>query len=220
MTKRQSIGCVLVALLLFIPAIALSQNAVQTGTLIVNGQSAGVPVIQMNGRSYVELEGLARAVNGSLSFHGSRTTLTLPGASATPPPASHAGFSKAFLRAGIEQMATIREWHSALATAIQSGIPVTADWLGAYRAQATTNLNLASLAASTDSDHSGYQLLSTEFQNMGSLSDKYIAKRANLDFVAPDALQNDDLNQRIVACGHSLASIAASGQFVDDGSCH
>jgi hypothetical protein len=82
------------------------------------------------------------------------------------------------------------------------------------------NLRLASVAVSTDSDRSALQLLNNEFQNMAKLTDKYVAARANMNYVSPDALQNDDLNQRIVNCGHSLASMAASGQFVDDGSCH
>ena len=97
---------------------------------------------------------------------------------------------------------------------------MTAGLLAPYRAQSTTNLRLASAAISTASDRGAYQLLSNEFQNMGQLSDKYVAKRANMTFISPDALQNDDLNQRFVACGHSLGAMAASGQFVDDGSCN
>ncbi len=48
------------------------------------------------------------------------------------------------------------------------------------------------------------QLLTNEFQNMAKLADKYIAARTNMTYISPDALQNDDLNQRIVGCGHSL----------------
>jgi hypothetical protein len=62
--------------------------------------------------------------------------------------------------------------------------------------------------------------LSNEFQNMVKLTDKYLARRANMTFISPDALQNDDLNQRFLACGRSLGAMAASGQFVDDGSCN
>ena len=123
------------------------------------------------------------------------------------------------MTAGIEQAATLREWHTALASAIQNGYPVTAGMLAPYRAQATTNLRLASAAVSTDSDRSAYQLLSNLFQNMVKLTDKYVAARANMNYISPDALQNDGLNQRIVACGHALGAMAASGQFLDDGSC-
>jgi hypothetical protein len=238
MRIKHSFAWSLAALLLVVTGIALAQDANQSRTLIVNGQSAIVPVIQVNGRSYVDLEALARAANGSLSFSGNMIALTLPGSPANSPtnspantsttlapvpataPASNPGFSQAFLTAGIEQMSTLREWHAALAAAIQNGTPVDAGWLAPYRDQAATNLRLASVAIQTNSDRRAFQLLTNEFQNMAKLADRYIAKRANLSYISPDALQNDDLNQRIVACGHSLGAMAASGQFVDDGSCN
>ncbi len=234
MRIRQSYAGSLAALVLVVSGIVLAQDANQNRTLIVNGQSANVPVIQVNGRSYVDLEALARAANGSLSFSGNQIALSLPGSSANasttsapvPPaapataPVSNPGFSQAFLTAGIEQMSTVREWHTALAAAIQNGIPVAANWLAPYRNEAATNLRLASVAIQTNSDRKAFQLLTNEFQNMAKLADKYIAARASMTYIAPNALQNDDLNQRIVACGHSLGSMAASGQFVDDGSCN
>lgn len=233
MTWKASLVSLLTALLLTVPS-ALSQGASQKRTLIINGQSTQVPVIQVSGQSYVGLEALADAVHGSLSYSGRMVALSVPIGSATSIPSSTAaeapasaqnmpsnpGFSRGFLNAGIEQMSTLREWHTALATAIQNGIPLSAGLLAPYRAQATTNLRLASVAATTPSDRSGYQLLSNEFQNMAKLSDKYINKRANMSYIAPDALEKDDLNQRIIACGHSLGAMAASGQFMDDGSCN
>jgi hypothetical protein len=228
MRARGSNVWLLAALFLVTPGIVMSQDVNQNRILTVNGQLGNVPVIQVNGCSYVDLEALTRAANGSLSFAGDHIELTLPGAPASTAvkPAvasaqpSSPGFSKGFLKAGIEQMATIREWHTALAAAIQNGFPVAADWLAPYRAQARTNLRLASVAVSTDSDRSAFQLLSNEFQNMTKVTDKYVAARTNMKYISPDALQNDDLNQRIVACGHSLGAMAASGQFVDDGSCN
>jgi hypothetical protein len=233
MRARKSIACLLAALILVVSGIALSQNENQNRTLIINGQSTQVPVTQVNGHSYVDLEALADAVNGSLSFSGSQIALSVPIGPATatpatpaakpasaPAPAWNPGFSKGFLNAGIEEAATLREWHAALASAIQNGYPVTAGLLAPYRAQATTNLRLASAAVSTDSDRSAYQLLTNVFQNMGKLSDRYVAMRANMTFISPDALQNDGLNQRIMTCGRSLSAMAASGQFMDDGSCN
>jgi hypothetical protein len=234
MRIRQSFAWLLGAFLLVVSGIAVAQDANQNRTLIVNGQSANVPVIQVNGRSYVDLEALARAANGSLSFSGNMIALTLPGppanvnttspnttsaSASAAPPAANPGFSQAFLQAAIEQMSTVREWHTALAAAIQNGTPVAANWLLPYRNQAATNLRLASVAIQTNSDRRAFQLLTNEFQNMAKLADKYIAARANLTYISPNALQDDDLNQRIVTCGHSLGAMAASGQFVDDGSC-
>jgi hypothetical protein len=245
MRIRKSFASLLAALLVVACGIALAQNGSQNRTLIVvNGNSGNVPVIQVNGRSYVDLEALASAINGSLTYSGNEIALTLPSGSGNanmnantdtntntmqnsgpasgpaPAPPSNPGFSQGFLTAGIEQMSTVREWHSALASAIQNGTPIAAGWLAPYRAQAQTNLRLAQTAIQTNSDRKAFQLLTNEFQNMAKLADKYIAKRDNLSYISPNALQDDDLNQRIVACGRSLGAMAASGQFVDDGSCN
>jgi len=236
MIRKQFLTALPAAVLLVAPAIALSQGPAQKQTLIINGQTTQVLVIQLNGHPYVGLEGLADAVHGSLSYAGNMIALSVAVGSATPPSSAttsmgptaasssaaspNPGFSREFLNAGIEQMSTLREWHTALATAIQSGIPLSTGLLAPYRAQATTNLRLALVAATTPSDRSAYQLLSNEFENMAKLSDKYLKLRANLSYIAPDALENDALNQRIIACGHSLGSMAANGQFVDDGSCN
>jgi len=228
MRGRQLITLLLVAAFFVGCGGASAQDTSQNRTLIISGQPGNAPVIQVNGRSYVELEALARVSNASLSFAGNQIVLSFPGGTASTPAAvvaapvqvSNPGFSKSFLNAGIEEAATLREWHTALASAIQNGYPVTNDALTPYRAQATTNLRLASTAVSTDSDRKAYQLLSNEFQNMVKLTDKYLAARANLTYISPDALQNDSLNQRFVACGHSLGAMAASGQFADDGSCN
>jgi hypothetical protein len=238
MIRRKSILCLIAASFLFGPLIALSQDATQSQnasqdqsqnsnassnlTFVLNGQSnQPVPVMRTNGHSYVELEALAHAVQGTLSFRGNRVELTLPGAgTGASPSSSNPGFSRGFLRAAIEFMGTLREWRTALATAIQNSFPLATDWLGQYRMRASDSLRLAGVAASTDADRNAYQLLGNESQNMSQLSDKYLAQRANLTYIAQDALENDDLNQRIVACGHALGAMAGSGQFVDDPSCH
>ena len=234
MTGRTLTANLAAALFLFAPAIAIPQDAGQNRTLIINGQSSQASVIQVNGRSYVDLEALASAINGSLSSGGNQIALSVPtgnsayaaGAAAaatpapapTPAPASNPGFSKGFLNAGIEQMASVREWHAALAAAIQSGY-VISEILAPYRAQATTKLRLAQVAVSTPSDQSVYALLSNEFQNMSNLADKYIALRANMTYIAPDALDHDSLNEGIVGCGHLLRAMSANGLYEDDGSC-
>jgi hypothetical protein len=238
MIGKPSVATCLSALLLIIPAALFSQNSTQKHTLIINGRSTEVPLIQVHGHAYVGLEALADALKGSLSSSGKMIALSVPVGSSvapaatvtTPLPASphesdqdtstSPGFSMAFLNAGIEEMATLREWHTALETAVQNGIPLSAGLLSPHRANATTNLRIASVAASTPADRNAYRLLNNEFQNMVKLSDKYLILRANLSYVAPDALQNDDLNKRIIACGHALGTIAAAGQFSDDASCH
>jgi small-conductance mechanosensitive channel len=97
---------------------------------------------------------------------------------------------------------------------------LTDDLVAAYRGQAATNLRLASVAVSTDSDQNVYQLLSNEFDKMQQLTNKLLAARKNLNYISRDALKDDPLDQQVLACARSLAAIAASGQFQDDGTCH
>jgi hypothetical protein len=206
-------------------AVPAFPQALPSGTLIVSGHAGQTPVLQINGRSYVDIEALARLISGSLSFKGNQVTLTLPGSGdSTPPPAAASqpasAFSKEFLRAGIEEMSVIREWRSALIDAVQNGYPVTDAFVASYRGQASTSLRLASVAASTDADHNAFQLLSNEFDNMQKLSNKVLAARKNMNYISADALKDDSLNQQILNCARSLAAMASSGQFQDDGSCH
>jgi hypothetical protein len=226
MRRKPSGTTLLLATLVIVSALALCRAAQAPQTLIVNGQPTQITVVQMNGHSYVDLEALARAANGSLSFNGNQISLTLPGSGDSPAPApapasspSNSEFSKSFLRAGIEQMTIIREWRTALANAVQNGFPIADDWLSSYRSQATTALRLSFVAINTDSDRNAYRLLNTEFENMKLLSNNYVALRQSMQFIAPDSMANDPLNQKILNCGHSLAAMAANGQFVDDGSC-
>jgi hypothetical protein len=209
---------------------AASQAVEQHRTLVVNGQSGQVAVLQMNGRSFVDLAALAQIANGTLGFQGEQIVLSLPAPAANPPAKapstsqqSNSAFSKEFMTAGIETMSVIREWRSALANAIQNGYPVSANWVESYRGRAAQNLRLASVAASTDADQQALQLLTNELDNMQRWSDKILKAFKDMDaakYMSPDALDNDPLFQKILNCAHSLAAMSASGQFQDDGSCH
>jgi len=202
-------------------------HAAQGGrTLVVSGHPGELAVVDMGGRSYVEIEALASVVNGSLSFMGNQMTLTLPAAANAPGPVSTvsppaaSGFSKEFLRAGIEEMSVIREWRSALTNAVQRGFLITADWLDGFGTRAQQSLRLTSLAAATDSDRAAFQLLTNEFNNMKQLSDRFLQTSKSMTYISPDSLNGDPLYERILTCARSLAAMAASGQFSDDGSCH
>jgi hypothetical protein len=84
-------------LLLVAPLIALSQDANHNRTLSINGQSEQVPVIQANGHSYVDLEVLVHAPNGTLRFNGNHIALNVPGLSANASASSsNQGFQKSF----------------------------------------------------------------------------------------------------------------------------
>lgn len=198
----------------------------QNRTLVLTGHSGELNVTEMGGRFYVDIEELTRLANGSLSFRGNQIVLTLPTSNTHAPAinsvasqSTPSGFSKEFLRAGIEEMSVIREWRSALVNAIRQGYPVTEEWVATFRGQAQQNLRLVSVAASTESDRNALQLLTNEFNNMKKLSDRFVEANKSRTYVSPNALDNDPLDQKILSCAHSLAAIAASNQFVDDGSC-
>lgn len=227
MRPKSSAAMLIWIVFLMAPAFAPSQTAQQSGTLAVSGHSGEAPVIQAGGRSYVDIEALARLTSGSLSFNGNQVILTLPGTAraarpATPPakPPAPAGLSRDFMKAGIEAMAEIREWRSALEGAVRYGFPPGDSWLSRYRGSAATSVTLASAAATTDDDRKTFQLLDNEFNNMQKLSDKMLSTRKSMTYIAPDALQSDPLDQKILACGQALASMAAAGQFQDAASCH
>ena len=239
MTRERMLTICLAALLLITPALLRSQTQQPKNTLILNGQSTDVPLIQYHGHPYVGLEALATALSGSISSAGTRFALSVPtGAAgsasytaqsaapapaaqpvAAPAPAPDPGFSRDFLRAGIEAMSSLREWHAALEAAIQNTF-LSPGSMAPYRANATTNLRLAQVATHTPSDKSGYDLVNNAFQMMATLSDKYEKKRANLTYIDPNALKDDSLNTQLITCGRSLGAMAASGQFTDDGTCH
>ncbi len=212
-----------VAGLVVVPGMVLSQGVEETRTLVIEGQAGQAPVMRLRGKSYVDLEALARLTHGTLSFNGNQVTLTLPAVganTATTIAGDKSDFSKEFLRAGIEEMAMIREWRIALTNAVQNGIPIGDDWMAIYRGPALTNLRLASVAASTDPDRSAYQLLSNEYENMKKLSDRFVTAHTAQQYLPPDSLKSDPLNEQILSCARSLATMAASGKFADDGSCH
>jgi hypothetical protein len=226
MRERLFAAGLMSGLLLFLTTTGESQTVQQSGKLTVNGGSGQATVIQAGGRSFVDVEGLARITNGSLTFNGNQILLTLPGrgsgttAPSASQPAAPQGFSRDFVRAGIEAGAEIREWRSALETAVQYGFPPGDTWINRYSSAAATAISLASAAVSTDDDRKGFELLNNVFNNMQSLSNKMLSARKNMNYIAPDALQNDPLDQKILACGQALHAMAASGRYQDASACH
>ena len=206
------------------PFLVLALAAQQSATFAVNGQQGSIDVFQYQGRNYIGIDGLARLLNGSVSYHGSQVVLTVPGlGSTTPSPASappdQTGLSKTYLTAAIEAAAQIREWHSALRTAIERGIPLNTGWLTGYQNKTQVSLSLASVAVNTDADKNVNQLLVNLFNSMKTLTNNYVQLASSQTYFPTNALDSDSLDQSIVACGHSLAAMAAARQFVNDGSC-
>jgi len=211
--------------ILLLPLLVLV--AQEMSSLLIEGRQGEARVIQVQGKSYVEVEGLARVTGGSLRFARNQIILTLPSGANTasrteqsaPAPRPAAGLSRPFLSAGIETMREILEWHAALKTGIERGYPLSDMWFGNYRRQIQASLKQAEAASSTDVDQKAFPLLTNEFNTMSALTDKYLRITANRDYLAPNSLNSDPMDQKLLTCWQSLASMASSNQFVDDGSC-
>ena len=64
--------------LLLLVAMAQAQTQRETETLSIQGYPGQAPVIELQGRVFVEVQELARITNGSLNFEKDRIILTLP----------------------------------------------------------------------------------------------------------------------------------------------
>ncbi len=209
--------------ILLLPLLILV--AQETSPLLIEGPQGQTKVIQVQGKNYVEVDEIARITGGSLRFVGNQIILTVPGsgdsslqtAQSTPQPP--AGFSKLFLTNGIKTMREILEWHAALKTAIERGYPLSGERIGNFRMQIQSSLKHTEAAANTELDQKALPLLTNEFDTMNSLTDKYLKITASRDYLSPNSLNSDPLNQKFLTCSQALASMASSNQFVDDGSC-
>ncbi len=230
MRKTCSMAWSLFALLIT-SGMAFAQAGPQTATIVVNGQSGKAPVIQNNGRTYVDVGALAQIAQGSLSFSGKQIVLTIPpgsgnaaAAADASQPADDSKLSRGFMRAAIEEISLLREWAAPVANAIQNGYPIQEDWVNNYKGKAATGLQLATTAASTNGDQSALQLLNNEFQGVSQWSDKLVHAAQQMDTakysMSPDSLRNDPQSQKLITCWRFLGSMFASGSFQDDSSCH
>ena len=215
---------------LLMVAMAMAQSQREREALSVQGYQGQANVIRYQGHVFVDAQELAQITNGSLSFEKNRIILTLPGpdGSLSSGDPHTSGFSRPFIKAAIEAMASIREWGGILMVTVQDGYPVGNTMAGntivAYQDRAADNVALASAAASTASDSRGLELLQNEFNNVQVWSDRFVKARksmsaANLT-VSEGALNNDEDAQKILRCGQFLAQMFASGTFQDDAVCH
>jgi hypothetical protein len=211
-------------------AMAMAQSQHEREALSVQGYQGQANVIRYQGRVFVDAAALAQITNGSLSFEKNRIILTLPGpdGSSSSGDVHTSGFSRPFIKAAIEAMASIREWGGTLQAVVQNGYPVGNTTAGntimAFEGRAADSVSLASAAASTDSDYRGIELLKNEFDNVQAWADGYVKARNSLSAadlsMSENQLNNDIGAQKIIHCGQFLAQMFASGNFQDDAACH
>lgn len=222
---------VIVGAILMSAVMALAQTQVLRETLSVQGYQGQATVIRNHGRVFVDAQDLARITRGSLSFEGDRIILTLASKDASEPArdnATRSGFSPAFMRAAIEAMASIREWGGMLQVTVQNGYPVGKAMAGntirAYQGRAADGVALASVAASTDDDHRGLELLRNEFNNVQAWAENFVDARNSLRAAdlstSENPLKDDQDAQKIIRCGQFLTQMFAGGAFQDDAACH
>jgi hypothetical protein len=212
-----------------------------TRTLIVNGQTLDAGVVLVQGRSYVDIEGLAEGMGGSVTFEANQISLTIPGpppseaaqtqpaseAPETPPPSTAPqnpeGMSKDFQKIAVFTLAEMREWKGAISTVVTSGIPVVGTWSQDYHDRGEADLMQAALAASTEPDRQALQLLQQQLTRLSEWADTVLGEREALNAdrtINPNSLQNDQSLAKISKCGQFLSSMIVSGTFSNDSSCY
>ncbi|HVO60111.1 MAG TPA: hypothetical protein VMT53_04210 [Terriglobales bacterium] len=219
-----------VAALLMMVVVASAQTR-EEEELSIRGFAGEANVVRLQGRVFVDLEDLARITNSSVSFERGRMILALAHGDAAVAAAgdtSQSGFSRAFTRAAIEAMASIRAWGGLLQAIVENGFPLgkssSGNTITVYQDRAAASVSLAAAAASTDSDYKGLELLRNEFNSAQAWSDSYVQARTSMSAadmtMSEHPVDNDQEAQKIITCGQFLAQMFASGTFQDNAACH
>lgn len=218
----------LAAIPLVATGIAVSQSKYEQRTLEVNGHTGQAMVYEIDGKSYVDLESLARIANGSLSFRGTGIVLHLPAADAATDqshdqPAS-GGMTNEFMKASLQVVSTLKDWTNTLSVAVQRGVPGDGSRLIVFHDRAADQLRVATVDAANDSDQQALRLLTNHFNQVNNWSNKLVAERKRMDTakysISANALANDESYQKITSCSKFLDSMLPSGQYHDGRSCY
>jgi hypothetical protein len=192
--------------------------------LEVNGKTMDSPIVQIGGRSYVDLETLAQITNGVIAVQPDRVVLTIPTAPSAAPPAPRPdALSREFAREAIGLLAEMREWRGAIGTTRTYNVQFTGTWPQDYHDRVEADLQRVAVAAVTPGDQQALQLLRNEFDNLSNWANSVIAERQALNAtktVDPNMTQNDQALAKLSACSNFLSSMLVSGTFADDASCH
>jgi hypothetical protein len=194
--------------------------------LEVNGKTMDSPVVDIGGRSYVDVETLAQITNGVVAVQPDRIVLTIPrAASSAPPPTAPPpdALSREFAREAIGVLAEMREWRGAIGTTRSYNVPFVGTWPQDYHDRVEADLQRVSVAAVTPGDQQALQLLGNEFDNLSNWANSVIAERQALNAtktVDPNMMQNDQALRKLSECSNFLSGMLVSGTFADNPACH
>ena len=126
-----------------------------TRRLVVNGRNTTLTIRRIDGHSYVDLENLAQATNGSVSFEPTRVVLTIPGAPSGPAAAgatqtaANQRLSRDFAGAANAAVSDIREWKGVLTAMVTYGMAINGTIAGQYHDRVLASVTDAGVAAKT-----------------------------------------------------------------------
>ncbi len=226
MNRRRNLRYVVLFGIVFsLAGILLAQRGPDK-PLVVNGRTVGTPVVQIDGRSYVDIDTVAQLTNGVVTVQSDRILLTIRAVAPSPPPPPPPppeGLSREFAREAISVLAEMREWRGAVGTVRSYNVPFAGTWPQDYHDRVESNLMQVAVAASTGPDQDALQLLRNEFDNLSNWASSVIAERQALNAtktVNPDVTQNDQALAKISNCSSFLSSMLVSGMFADSPNCH
>jgi len=132
--------------------------------------------------------------------------------------------TKNFMTAALSDLALIKDWHTTIAYALQRGVPGDGNRLIIFHDRAAEGLRLATVEASSQSDHDALQLLTNHFNQVDRWKHKMIDARKSMSTanysMTPDALEKDPDYQTVASCSQFLSTMLAGGKYEDKGSCH
>jgi len=225
-----------------------AQNKLEKRTLILNGHSGEITIFMVDGQPFVNARALVDLGHGNIALSGNTIILNFdsatvcgpasqPTPSAPPPTPSSAApsmppdsqppsnsLSSNFMNAAVQELAVLRDWRTYMAYGITKGVPGDGSRMVLNQNKATEALHYAQVAASTDADHSAYQLLNADFNFVNQWYKTLVEGRKNMTTgnysMSEDPLKTDSQYQKIVACSDFLNTMIPSGTFANDGSCH
>jgi len=208
--------------LMFVMLLSCAAAFAQTSNaerLQVKDHAGNVPVARVNGRRFVDLEALARTTNSSLICEGNSCVLTLARPASAPAPEAKPaenGFSRPFMAAAIEALASMREWGSTVAFSVRNSYQLGAS-VNAYRENAEAKVRLAGVKVANADDRRGMELLAKELDSVRAWSEQLIAQQKSLNTanlaMSQEGFESDETYQGLVRCGHYLADMLGAGAF-------